>query len=260
MNAMKEVIQASCAVHPERVALQPCGRCGTFACEQCLGGSLPEEILCAACVAHEGALLLPWDRRQEVGILRAWLRSAIPLMLHPRVTLSRIARREGDVAGSMLFAAIASFFGFFTSFLLFTIVTAVVALPAMEARGYGRDGARAVAVYGSLTVLSPFLGLVATLFMAVIDHLILRLIGKPRSLDITLRGAALSQAPLALGLVPFCSFFITLHWVLVTKVFAYKGLHRTSTGVAVASALLTPMLFLGGYLLFLARVMGFIGR
>ncbi len=259
MNGVEGGTQATCAVHPERVALQTCSRCGSFACEQCLGDSPPGETLCAACVAREGTHPLPWDERQELGILRAWFKSVIPIMLRPRVTFSAASRRGGDVGGSMLFAAIANFVGYFTTCLLFAVTMAFIPLPVEQTQGALPYRAIMVGTYGAFILLAPILGLAATVLMAAIDHLIMRIIGKPRQFEITLRAASLAQAPLVLGVIPFCSLYIAPFWVLVAKVFAYKGMHRTSTGVAAAGALLAPVLatvlFCGAYAILIAAVM-----
>ncbi|MFL5344743.1 MAG: YIP1 family protein [Hyalangium sp.] len=256
---MEGVSQAACAVHPERVALQPCGRCGTFACEECLRDSPPGETLCAACVAREGTYLLPWDERQELGIVRAWFKSVLPIMLRPRATFSAAARRPGDAGGSILFALIANFLGFFTTLLLFTLLMAFMPIPMEPTPGAIPYRALMVGTYGSMIVLAPLFGLAATVLMAAIDHVVMRIFGKPQPFETTLRAASLAQAPLALGVIPFCSLYIAPFWVLVAKVFAYKGLHRTTTGVAAAGALLAPVvatvLFCGAYAILIAAVM-----
>lgn len=256
---MEAASQAACAIHPERAALQPCGRCGTFACEECLLDSPPGETLCAACVAREGAYLLPWDERKELGILRAWFKSVLPIMLRPRETFSMAARRPGDAGGSLLFSAIAHFLGFFTTLLLFTLALALTPIPIEQKQGPFPFRAVMVGTYGSMIILAPIFGLAASVLMAAIDHLVLRIFGKPQPFETTLRAASLAQAPLVLGLIPFCSLYIAPFWVLVAKVFAYKGLHRTTTGVAAAGALLTPVvaivLFCGGYLILIAAMM-----
>lgn len=259
MEGMEGGIPAACAIHPERVALQTCSRCGTFACEQCLSDSPSGETLCAACVAREGTHPLPWDERQELGVVRAWFKTVIPIMLRPRVTFSMASRRAGDIGGSILFAAIANFVGYFTTFLLFAILMAFIPLNVENTQGAPPYRALMVGTYGAFIVLAPLFGLAATVLMAAIDHVIMRIAGKPRPFEITLRAASLAQAPLALGLIPFCSLYIAPFWVLVAKVFAYKGLHRTTTGVAAAGALLAPVaatvLCCGGYMLLIVAMM-----
>ena len=46
----------------------------------------------------------------------------------------------------------------------------------------------------------------------------LRMVGKPRGFETTLRAASLSLAPYAIGLIPVCSQYVAPIWVLVVKV------------------------------------------
>jgi hypothetical protein len=183
---------------------------------------------------------LPWDYREELGFATAFYRSLLAILLRPGATFAT-ARPEGDVGGSLLFAAIAHFLGFVTTGLLFTAFGALFPLPQEAAGGALPFRAIMVGSYGILILLAPLMGLIGTLIMAALDHLVMLLFGKPRSFETTLRGAALAQAALIVGLIPMCGMYIAPFWVLILKVFAYKGLHRSTTGVAVAGSLLVPV-------------------
>ncbi|WP_224362123.1 YIP1 family protein [Hyalangium versicolor] len=263
MSGMESSLQAACAIHPEHQALQICSRCGTFACEQCLRDSPPGESLCSACVAREERIQLPWENRRELGFVRAWFKSVGPIMLSPRKTFASM-KPSGDVGGALLFAAIANLFGYFTTMVLFTISSALV-LPEPPNSAGSPIPLRYIilSTYGVLTVASPLFGLAAAVLMAALDHLVLRMIGKPQPLETTLRAASYAQAPLVIGLLPVCSLYIAPFWCLVTKVFAYRGMHRTSTGVALGGALLVPAIlsvaFCGFYALMFALIAGVSG-
>ncbi|WP_224248743.1 YIP1 family protein [Hyalangium gracile] len=238
---MEGSLQATCAVHPERQALQICARCGTFACEQCLGDSAAGEPLCSACVERDALHRLPWDNRKELGIFRAWFKSVGPIMLRPGMTFAS-TRTQGDLGGAFLFAGIANFFGYFTTFLLFTIFVGVMPTPDTAVQTPVPFKAMMVGTYGTFTVLAPLFGMAMAVFIAALDHVVLRMIGKPRSFETTVRAAAFAQAPLVLGLLPFCGLYVAPFWCLVAKVHAYKGMHRLTAGKAAAGALLVPVL------------------
>ncbi len=249
--------QAGCAIHPEREALTTCSRCGTFSCQECLSQSPPGQSLCAACMAREATGRLPWDDRAELGWATAFWRSLGPILLRPGVTFSTV-RPDGDMGGSLLFCLIANFLGYFTTFVLFAIIGAFVPTPQEGSETPVPMGFIMASTYGVLALVAPFFGVIGTVLMAAADHLVLRLISKPRSIETTVRAAALAQAPLALGLIPICGMYVAPIWALVAKVFAYKGFHRVTAGTAVAGALLAPVLltvlFCGLYALLIFAV------
>ena len=91
----------------------------------------------------------------------------------------------------------------------------------------------------------------------------LRMGGVTRGYQVTLRAHAFSQAPWILGVVPFIGMQVGPIWALVARVFAYRGLHRTTWGVAIAGALVAPALTCllcgGGYFALLAATLGRMG-
>jgi hypothetical protein len=237
MSGLEGAIQAACAIHPDRQAVTTCMRCGTFACEECLSESPSGETLCSACVARAETSQLPWDYREDLGWVKAWFKSLGPLLLRPGATFAT-ARPDGDVGGSILFTIVAWFITFFPTFMIFAAFGAM--LPSFMGDGNKSDvpiGAILAGSYGLMALIMPIFGLVFTILMTGLEHLVMMMLGKPRGFDTTLRGAALSMAPYILGVIPICGLYIAPFWSLVLKVFAYKALHRTTTGVAVAGAL-----------------------
>lgn len=241
MDGTERGLEAACAIHSDRQAQQICTRCGNFACQECLASSPPGETLCAACVAREGVNRLPWDDRQELGMFRAFFRSLGPIMLSPRRTFST-TRFSGDLGGSLLFAGIANAFGYVPSFALFTVFGAFMPEPPNANTTPIPFRILLMGTYGAMTLGAPLIGLALTTLIAAMDHVVLRMLGNPRPLETTIRAAALSQAPMVIGLLPFCSLYITPFWCLVARIFAYKGMHRTTTGVAVGGAILIPVI------------------
>lgn len=257
MEGTEGVLQAACAIHPDRQAVTTCSRCGNFSCQECLTQAPSGKLLCTACMARANTSELPWDSREELGWARAWLKSVSAILLRPTPTFST-AKPEGDVSGSLLFMAISWFAGCFTSFVTFAAVGSLLPSVMGEEMKGREDNFRLfiVITYGIMAVLVPLLGMAGTLVMTGLDHLLLRVSGKPRSFETTLRAASLSMAPYALGVIPICSLYVAPIWVLVVKVFAYKEMHRIKTGAAALGALAVPalvvMLGCGFYALALA--------
>lgn len=234
--------QAACAIHADRPAVTTCSRCGTFSCQECLSQSPPGELLCAACVGRSGTSQLPWDHREELGWVRAWFKSLGAILLRPGVTFST-AKPEGDVGGSLLFAAISWFVACFTTFVVIGAAGAMIPfISGSSERDMEIARVAIPAAYGVMALLAPAFGIAGTLVIAALEHLLMRLIGKPRGFETTLRAASLSLAPYALGVIPICSLYVAPFWVLVVKVFAYKEMHRTTIGTALMGALALPVL------------------
>jgi hypothetical protein len=239
--------RAACAIHADRDALAACSRCGTFSCEECLSQTPPgDPPLCAACVARTSVSQLPWDYREDVGWLRAWFKSLGPILLRPGVTFST-AKPDGDVGGSLLFSLLGYLMALLPTFGVFALFGAM--LPAIAGDSSSTTPAIRAILMGSVAFMAVFVvmiaifGMVFTIIMAALDHLVMMMFGKPRGFDTTLRGAALSMAPYILGLIPVCGLYIAPLWALVVKIFAYRGLHRMPAGIAVLGALAVPALF-----------------
>jgi hypothetical protein len=244
MQGMEGELQAACAIHADRQAVTTCARCGTFSCQECLSESPPGELFCAACVARATTSQLPWDHREELGWARAWFKSVSAILFRPTATFST-AKSEGDVGGSILFMTISWFVGCFTTFVAFALIGALIPSFIEESSG-DADAAPVrlilVTTYGVMALVVPLFGVASTLVMAALEHLVMMMFGKPRGFETTLRAASLSLAPYAFGVIPVCSLYVAPLWVLVVKVFAYKGMHRTTIGTAILGALAIPAL------------------
>src|SRR5262245_10219397 len=87
---------AVCATHKDQPALQPCGRCGTFYCAACLERASDGQLYCVQCRSRSS---LPWDQRDQLGLMRAWFQTCTKLMLEPGQTLANTAR-DGTIGSS----------------------------------------------------------------------------------------------------------------------------------------------------------------
>lgn len=83
-------MNASCAIHSDTPATGTCPRCGNFVCGRC---ELDDAKQCPACVKLVGAtnrVVLPWERRAELGVIQAFFAQAKLAVLKPGEYVSGI--------------------------------------------------------------------------------------------------------------------------------------------------------------------------
>ncbi|MGA9521922.1 MAG: YIP1 family protein [Myxococcaceae bacterium] len=238
------------------LAVATCARCGSFTCADCVILTGGDDAVCTACFERSAGDLLPWDQVRELGVLKAWWRTTVAVMFSPGQTFSS-ARAEGSFGGAMLYAAISAFLAWSTTGLFYVLGIVMNGSGAFQAQEVP-TGTRIGMVIGTLSMLgfAPIAGLVAVVGISAVDHLILKLAGVDSRYEVTFRGAAFSLAPGLLGLIPICGLYAVPVWVALVRVFAYRGLYRTTFGKAAAGALIVPaMSFLmccGGFSLLYA--------
>lgn len=235
--------EPGCAVHPALRSQATCSRCGAFACTMCLaeGGEQP---FCKACRVREPAQVpLAWDQRAELGTLKAYWKSCLPLMLSPNPTLNA-TREDGSVGSSLLFAFLSGLAGYFTTGLLYVGLFGIIGAAVLQdTQAKSPPPAWLLpAVAAAFTVLGPLISMLWTLISAGIDHVILKMLGAAKPFTVTLRASALSQAPNIIGLIPLFGLYVFPWWSLVLRVIAYKNLHKLRVGQALVGALLAPVL------------------
>ncbi|OJH42577.1 YIP1 family protein [Cystobacter ferrugineus] len=260
LEAVPGGTQPVCAVHPTLRGLGTCSRCGTFACARCLRAGPQGEALCVRCHQLEPDAPMPWDQREELGTMRAFWRTLVQVLLRPG-SFSQ-ARAEGRKRDSLLFVLLCALPAFFVMGLIYMVF--LVGTPSLmealappdrpleDTSGLEMMPWMGVGMFVFFTLFGPPIFVAMTFVGAALDHLVLRMGGVTRPFHVTLRAHSLSQAPWALGVVPFIGAQVAPFWALVARVFAYRGLHRTTTGTALAGALLVPLasccLCGGGYM------------
>ncbi|MCP3102586.1 YIP1 family protein [Myxococcus sp. K15C18031901] len=247
-QAVPESGEPVCSVHPDLVSVQACERCGAFSCAKCLSVGARGEALCAKCIVREPAELLPWDRREELGLLKAFWKTCVEVMLRPTVTFERV-RPDGSIGSSLGFVALAWTVGMLTTFLLYGLILAFMPWDTLAARdakmpsGMFMRGTM-IAIFFFYLLLIPVLGAVGSLVLAGIDHLVLRMAGvTQQTYSVTLRAHALSMGVYLAGLVPLCSAYVIPFWSLGIRVVAYRSMHRTTWGKGALGALVAPVGF-----------------
>lgn len=183
---------------------------------------------------------VPWERRSELGWLRALIDTIGESLLHP-VAFFRKLDPAGPILPAILYAMLLSVAGF---------VGAAVWQVAFPIPFFGfppplQTGEAAAWSLG-LMLSVGLVGLVLTpLFLVVIAavyHLVLLVLGGPsKGYGATLRVIAYSSGPQVFQLVPFCGALLTFGWSMVLLVIGLREVHGIQTGKAVA-VILIPLL------------------
>ncbi len=249
MNGLVDPGGARCATHPDVPAVQACERCGTFVCLGCLVKLPNQPGLCRSCSALAGSEPLAWDRREELGLLKAYWKTCLAVMGTPTATAER-ARTGGSLGSSLAFTALSGLVGYTTTIIFYgAFFLLMTKLPSQD----GAELAKAFGKAGPLLVLAGMLGylvfIIAALLggqilMGSLEHALLKSLGGAGTWTATMRAYSLSLGPNLLGVVPVCSLYVMPFWSIVARVFTYRAAHQVTTGRAVAGALV-PSLVLG---------------
>jgi hypothetical protein len=78
---------ARCGRHPEAAARAICERCGDFVCPRCIARRIDEAVYCPSCARLAGEPFV-WERRDELGLGRAWWATVVGVLTQPRETFA----------------------------------------------------------------------------------------------------------------------------------------------------------------------------
>ncbi|QDE99184.1 hypothetical protein BHS05_27050 [Myxococcus xanthus] len=191
-----------------------------------------------------GVQSLPWDRRAELGLGKAFRLTCKEVMLRPATTFGRM-EPEGSVGSSLLFALLCFCVLYLPSGGLYTLLGLLNVLGSpygsFDSFSFRLLVALPLIILGVAAVLSP----VATLVVSGVEHLLLRMAGVPGSFRMTLRRHVMSQGVSLVGLLPFFALPVSLVWATGVRVMAYRSLSR-SGWVRASVAVLLPALVMGG--------------
>lgn len=262
-----DALGAYCATHADVSAIVVCSRCGNYACTACTFARGRRRSVCRACA--EGGLddLVPWERRKELGLWRAYWQTTRLVLASP-TRFFRTPSSESGFGSGLLYSAAAATVGYLGMGVLFGLFFAVAgALVGFAAPSTGQEGPGAALAGGSLVcvglaypfmmlVQAPFYGLMSSLVAAGINHLGLHLLKARRaSFEETWRATAYANASYVLWWIPFFGWLITPFWVPVSEVIALREVHRAPGDrvalIVVGWRVVLTVVTLGGYALFL---------
>lgn len=247
MNAPLEALPAGATCGADAVpATFLCARCGDFGCAQCLFASVKDQPVCARCAAKGLGEPVPWERRKELGNVRAYWQTAKLAMTSP-ARFFRTPTTHEHVGAALMHGVLSVTVGLFFSYVIAGLVLGASG-GAFAAIGdqATQPIAAILAGYGCAMIgLSPMLALMAgpanalfgQVLAAACAHGVLALAKKARgSFEDTLRVCSYSNAPYLLTFIPLFGSFAWF-WVVGIEVVGLREVHRTSTDWAAAAAI-----------------------
>lgn len=242
---------ARCAVHEEADAVFVCGRCGTFGCLACVfAGTDRGTAICRACAARGLPEPIPWERRRELGWIRAFWQTTKLVSAQP-TRFFATPTTESGLLGPMLYAVLAYTVGL--ALQLLSMGLAMVVTGGGLALFGEPTGGAVLATYGlcfgvgmlPFTLASyPVYAILGALTAGGLGHGTLVLFkARTASFEQSLRAVCFANAPYFWTWVPCVGWFLSWPWVWAAEVIALRETHRTGTDKAAFAALGHRLLF-----------------
>lgn len=258
----EEKPEAHCAAHADRVAIDICSRCGSFACRECLVLGADGQGVCSACLARQGGdtAPVPWERRGELGLWRAYWETTKAIMFNPNTAFDRVEPETGRWWDPLSYGILSNFLALSGTLVAYAFIGAIGLIAAFADKSSSKLGGAeavgiAIGVVIAFCVAIPLGAMMAAFVIAGVEHLALRLVGvQTRDFEATLRTYCYSQAPMFWGVVPFCGAYAYPIWQIVCRIYGYKSMHRTTGGKAAAGVLLPTGLCCGAIAIFYGAI------
>jgi hypothetical protein len=203
---------------------------------------------------------LPWENRQQLGLVKAFSDTLIMVLTKPAEAFQRM-KTEGGFGDPLIYAVIGGSLGFIV-YCLFTFAFGSLGM-------MGNRNNPFAAMFGAwiglilMIILAPVFIAIAMFIGSAIIHLCLMLVGgAKRSYEATFRVicfASGSAQPLLI--IPFCGGMISGVWAIVAECIGLAHAHETDIGRAVLAVVLPVVICCGGAFLFamMAGIMGAMG-
>lgn len=200
---------------------------------------------------------LPWERRQELGLVKAFTDTLLMVLTKPADAFT-VMKREGGLGEPLIYAVIGGSFGVIVYFLFVFLLQSI---------GFMTDSRSAMAGIVGMGIGFIFVIILMPVFVAIwmfigagILHLCLMIVGGAKqSFETTFRVVCFSiGSAYPLLVVPFCGNFVAGIWAIVLYCIGLARAHETDTGRAVLAVFLPLIVCCGGGFL-LAMLFGGIG-
>lgn len=263
---------AACAAHASRSAIFRCVICKTDRCEECLFGRRGAREVCRACAEGGLPFPIPWEQREDRGIVRAYFETVRLVCLSP-TAFFRTPALEADAVGAFelglvcfalgQLAIILQMFAFSVVGSSVVAIGARVPLAALAAGGYG------CILLGTIPTMIVHVPVTAILSVGTASlgaHGTLKLFGAARApfFSGTVRGMSYAFATQVFMVIPVIGILVSIVWMLVAETVALREVHRTSTAIAVFAVCGYRVLFFGaiaaGYAAIIGMAVALAGR
>jgi hypothetical protein len=200
---------------------------------------------------------LPWDHRQERGIVNAFI-ATLQMVLSKPADAFTAMKREGGLSDPLLYSLIGGSFGFVVYFVYSLAFRSFGILANRNNPLTHLIGAGIGSVL--LVILIPFFIVVGVFIVSAILHLCLMLVGGAKqSFETTFRVICFAGGSVnPLLIIPFCGGFIVGIWKIVLYCIGLARAHETDSGRAVLAVFLPLIVCCGGGFL-LAMMFGALG-
>ena len=200
---------------------------------------------------------LPWERRTELGFVKAWLDTVSLLITKPSDAFLMM-RPEGGLLDPLLFGLIGGCAGSIVSILFQGVFQSI---PGFASRNdFDMFGLGHWALILIWAALSPLLVIMGLFLGSGILHLCLMMVGGAnRSFETTFRVACFTAGAANLfSIIPFCGGLIAVVYHIVLECIGLSRAHQTTTGKALM-AIFLPLIVCCGVGVLLAVVLGGFG-
>jgi hypothetical protein len=201
---------------------------------------------------------LPWENRQQLGLVKAWLDTVVLLITKPGEAF-KMMRPEGGLMDPLLFGLIGGCAGSLVSILFQGLMQSI---PGFASRTdvfnlFGLSHLAFIIIYA---VLSPLLVLVGLFLGGAILHLCLMLVGGAnRSFETTFRVVCYAGGAANLfSMIPMCGGLVAAVYQVVLNCIGFTEAHQTTTGKALM-AIFLPLIVCCGVCILFGLILGGFG-
>ena len=202
-----------------------------------------------AAVSQAGGEGLPWDNRQQLGLMPAFVETLKLVLFQPGYAFT-IMRQQGGMMEPLLFALIGGLIGGIAATLWFRVMmgsmTGWVAMMPPGSQAQMLDALKESAAFSAMLWI-PLRVALAVFIGGGLLHICLMLVGGAhRPFETTFRVVAYCLGSIwILGVLPFGGLVGSV-WGLIVEVIGLAKAHDTQTGRALTAALL-PMIACCGF-------------
>jgi hypothetical protein len=201
---------------------------------------------------------LPWENRQQLGIVKAWL-DTVALLIGKPAEAFKMMRPEGGLMDPLLFGLIGGCAGSVVSILFQGLMQSIpgVASGSDMSHLFGLGHWAFVIIYA---VLSPLLVVMGLFIGGAILHLCLMLVGGAnRSFETTFRVVCFAGGAANLfSMIPMCGGLVALVYQIVLNCIGLTNAHQTTTGKALM-AIFLPLIICCGLSIIFGLLLGGFG-
>lgn len=225
----------ACANHGDTPASATCGRCARAVCNSCVVFDTAGAATCTTCAAAVpgGSAVIPWERREQIGGVPAFLQTVKAVLLRPQECLAAPAG-GAEIGSPLLFAVICHTIGVVFA-LFWQFVTMLLTTPGGGMGvGFGEMGVLSV-----LGILAGPLGALTWVFLwGAVVHVFLMMFGAARGGFVaTARVQGYASVGSLWYAVPLLGGMVGLVWSIIIQILGLASAHGTGAGRTTAAVL-----------------------